>query len=146
MAGSSPSHCSELDPGHINHITHDRHSSESLLVANLGAAKVKEIPLTTLARCWLSYMEINLTQTCSLWLANLFLILFLKGSEKDYKLWVISGREDAPYPLIGKLLTWFCFSAFAQFLVLKEARNRRLKCSFLFCFVFPIFCLTSLSR
>ncbi|NWV01571.1 RHG20 protein, partial [Upupa epops] len=23
------------------------------------------------------------------------------GSEKDYKLWVISGREDAPYPLIG---------------------------------------------
>ncbi|KAM9389389.1 rho GTPase-activating protein 20 [Phaethornis superciliosus] len=27
--------------------------------------------------------------------------LGINGSEKDYKLWVISGREDAPYPLIG---------------------------------------------
>uniref|UniRef100_A0A8C2SP55 Rho GTPase-activating protein 20 n=1 Tax=Coturnix japonica TaxID=93934 RepID=A0A8C2SP55_COTJA len=27
--------------------------------------------------------------------------LGISGSEKDYKLWVISGREDAPYPLIG---------------------------------------------
>uniref|UniRef100_A0A8B9FZI2 Rho GTPase-activating protein 20 n=1 Tax=Amazona collaria TaxID=241587 RepID=A0A8B9FZI2_9PSIT len=27
--------------------------------------------------------------------------LGIYGSEKDYKLWVISGREDAPYPLIG---------------------------------------------
>nr|XP_009682085.1 PREDICTED: rho GTPase-activating protein 20 isoform X2 [Struthio camelus australis] len=27
--------------------------------------------------------------------------LGITGSEKDYKLWVISGREDAPYPLIG---------------------------------------------
>ncbi|XP_053912500.1 rho GTPase-activating protein 20 isoform X1 [Cuculus canorus] len=27
--------------------------------------------------------------------------LGVNGSEKDYKLWVISGREDAPYPLIG---------------------------------------------
>ncbi|XP_010215799.1 PREDICTED: LOW QUALITY PROTEIN: rho GTPase-activating protein 20-like [Tinamus guttatus] len=26
--------------------------------------------------------------------------LGITGSEKDYKLWVISGREDAPYPLI----------------------------------------------
>ncbi|XP_037233737.1 rho GTPase-activating protein 20 isoform X2 [Falco biarmicus] len=26
--------------------------------------------------------------------------LGINGSEKDYKLWVISGREDAPYPLI----------------------------------------------
>ncbi|XP_058656143.1 rho GTPase-activating protein 20 [Ammospiza caudacuta] len=27
--------------------------------------------------------------------------LGINGSEKDYKLWVISGREHAPYPLIG---------------------------------------------
>lgn len=27
-----------------------------------------------------------------------------KGSEKDYQLWVNSGREEAPYPLIGKFL------------------------------------------
>ncbi|XP_013929853.1 PREDICTED: rho GTPase-activating protein 20-like [Thamnophis sirtalis] len=27
--------------------------------------------------------------------------IFLKGSEKDYQLWVNSGKEDAPYPLIG---------------------------------------------
>lgn len=27
-----------------------------------------------------------------------------KGSERDYQLWVNSGKEEAPYPLIGKFL------------------------------------------
>lgn len=27
-----------------------------------------------------------------------------KGSEKEYQLWVNSGKEEAPYPLIGKFL------------------------------------------
>lgn len=39
---------------------------------------------------------------------------FLKGSEKDYQLWVNSGKEDAPYPLIGKCLEWVCFPAFTH--------------------------------
>lgn len=25
-----------------------------------------------------------------------------KGSDRDYQLWVNSGKEEAPYPLIGK--------------------------------------------
>ena len=68
MTGSSPSHCSELDPGHINHIiAHDRCNSEALLVANLGTAKVKGVPLTPLARCSLSLY-------CEKPNANLFLM------------------------------------------------------------------------
>lgn len=51
---SSPFHCSELDPGHINHIVHDRHNSEALLVANLGTRKIKGVLLTPLARYRLS--------------------------------------------------------------------------------------------
>lgn len=31
-------------------------------------------------------------------------IMFLKGSEKEYQLWVNSGKDDAPYPLIGEFL------------------------------------------
>ena len=27
-----------------------------------------------------------------------------KGSEREYQLWVNSGKEEAPYPLIGKFL------------------------------------------
>lgn len=27
-----------------------------------------------------------------------------KGSDRDYQLWVNSGKEEAPYPLIGKFL------------------------------------------
>lgn len=52
---------------------------------------------------------------------------------------MISGREDAPYPLIGKSLVWFCFSTFTQFLVLKEARNTEkteMQFPLLFCFGF----------
>lgn len=41
MMGSSTSYCSELNPGHINHIVHDRHTAGILLVADLGIAKVK---------------------------------------------------------------------------------------------------------
>lgn len=29
------------------------------------------------------------------------------GQAKDYQLWVASGKEDSPYPLIGKSFSWF---------------------------------------
>lgn len=67
MMGSSPSHCSELDRGHINHIASDRDNLEALLVANLGTAEVKGISLTPLARCRLSLY-------CEKPNANLFLM------------------------------------------------------------------------
>lgn len=54
MMGSSTSHCSELNLGHINHVAHDRDTAGILLVADLCTAKVKGIPLTLLARCRLS--------------------------------------------------------------------------------------------
>lgn len=31
------------------------------------------------------------------------LLLFLQGNVKDYQLWVSSKRDNAPYPLIGKI-------------------------------------------
>lgn len=31
-------------------------------------------------------------------------LCIFKGSDKEYQLWVNSGKEDAPYPLIGKFL------------------------------------------
>lgn len=37
------------------------------------------------------------------WLLLFF--LYLKGSERDYQLWVNSGKEAAPYPLIGECLS-----------------------------------------
>lgn len=30
-------------------------------------------------------------------------LLFLQGNVKDYQLWVSSKRDNAPYPLIGKI-------------------------------------------
>ena len=30
-------------------------------------------------------------------------MLFLQGNVKDYQLWVSSKRDNAPYPLIGKI-------------------------------------------
>lgn len=47
-----------------------------------------------------------------------FVLMFLdlKGSERDYQLWVNSGKEAAPYPLIGecwsqsKAAAWFLCS------------------------------------
>lgn len=60
MMDSSTSRCSELNPGHINHIAHDRHTAEILLVVDLDTAKVKGIPLTLLAGADYPYIVRNL--------------------------------------------------------------------------------------
>ena len=31
---------------------------------------------------------------------------FQGGESKDYQLWVVSGKEDSPYPLIGKSMDY----------------------------------------
>lgn len=79
MMSSSTSHCSELSPGHINHTTHDRHTAGILLVADLGTAKVKGIPLTLLARCILSLYCETLSENLSLMADKLILNFGFKG-------------------------------------------------------------------
>ncbi len=31
-------------------------------------------------------------------------LLMQEGEAKDYQIWVLSGKEDSPYPLIGKYI------------------------------------------
>lgn len=79
VMGSSASHCSELNPGHINHIAHKRHIARISLVADLGIAKVKRISLTLLARCRLSLYCEKLCKNLSLMADKLILNFGFKG-------------------------------------------------------------------
>uniref|UniRef100_A0A8C3QHF6 Rho GTPase-activating protein 20 n=1 Tax=Cyanoderma ruficeps TaxID=181631 RepID=A0A8C3QHF6_9PASS len=66
----------------------------------------KSIPLTIIAKDVGSCAYSKTLSVTNVDTANDVILMALQqlginGSEKDYKLWVISGREHAPYPLIG---------------------------------------------
>uniref|UniRef100_A0A8C6IVX2 Rho GTPase-activating protein 20 n=1 Tax=Melopsittacus undulatus TaxID=13146 RepID=A0A8C6IVX2_MELUD len=66
----------------------------------------KSIPLKIIAKDMGTYAYSKTLSVTNVDTANDVILMALQqlgiyGSEKDYKLWVISGREDAPYPLIG---------------------------------------------
>ncbi|XP_053241780.1 rho GTPase-activating protein 20 isoform X3 [Podarcis raffonei] len=66
----------------------------------------KSIPLKIIAKdigscAYSKTLTINNTDTASDIVLMALQQLGINGSEKEYQLWVNSGREDAPYPLIG---------------------------------------------
>ncbi|XP_028582093.2 rho GTPase-activating protein 20 isoform X3 [Podarcis muralis] len=66
----------------------------------------KSIPLKIIAKdigscAYSKTLTINNTDTASDIVLMALQQLGISGSEKEYQLWVNSGREDAPYPLIG---------------------------------------------
>ncbi|KFP72114.1 Rho GTPase-activating protein 20, partial [Acanthisitta chloris] len=66
----------------------------------------KSIPLTIIAKdvgtcAYSKTLTVTNVDTANDVILMALQQLGINGSEKDYKLWVISGREHAPYPLIG---------------------------------------------
>uniref|UniRef100_A0A803VLS3 Rho GTPase-activating protein 20 n=1 Tax=Ficedula albicollis TaxID=59894 RepID=A0A803VLS3_FICAL len=66
----------------------------------------KSIPLTIIAKdvgtcAYSKTLSVTNVDTANDVILMALQQLGINGSEKDYKLWVISGREHAPYPLIG---------------------------------------------
>uniref|UniRef100_A0A8C3U7S8 Rho GTPase-activating protein 20 n=2 Tax=Catharus TaxID=9184 RepID=A0A8C3U7S8_CATUS len=66
----------------------------------------KSIPLTIIAKdvgtcAYSKTLSVTNVDTANDVIMMVLQQLGINGSEKDYKLWVISGREHAPYPLIG---------------------------------------------
>uniref|UniRef100_A0A8C0VPZ4 Rho GTPase-activating protein 20 n=1 Tax=Cyanistes caeruleus TaxID=156563 RepID=A0A8C0VPZ4_CYACU len=66
----------------------------------------KSIPLTIIAKdvgtcAYSKTLSVTNVDTANDVILMALQQLGINGSEKDYKLWVISGREHSPYPLIG---------------------------------------------
>ncbi|XP_013914057.1 PREDICTED: rho GTPase-activating protein 20-like [Thamnophis sirtalis] len=82
----------------------------------------KSIPLKILAKDIGNCVYSKTLTITNLDTANDVILLALQqlginGSEKDYQLWVNSGKEDAPYPLIGKCTKSVYVSVLVQFLI-----------------------------
>uniref|UniRef100_F6V0Y4 Rho GTPase-activating protein 20 n=1 Tax=Ornithorhynchus anatinus TaxID=9258 RepID=F6V0Y4_ORNAN len=81
-----------------------------LLQRNISLEKQKDLPKTIplkivvkdMGNCACSKtITITNTDTANEVIAMALQLLGINGSEKDYQLWVNSGKEEAPYPLIG---------------------------------------------